>query len=180
VKAFFSEHGCRGTNRLPTMVLIAVAAGFLFHFTLRETTMNEKRHRIKPVKLARAKDLRREATVPEQLLWYRLRGRQVAGLKFRRQYVVGPYIVDFYCSEKNTAIEIDGRSHNERQEYDKERTRFPAAQGIRVLRYSNDDVIEDADAVAEAIAVALGWKDGDNNLKENGDNESGNAEIPFP
>jgi very-short-patch-repair endonuclease len=61
----------------------------------------------------RRRDLRQQATTPEQILWYALRNRQVQGLKFRRQHSIGLYVVDFYCADAQLAVEIDGDTHGE-------------------------------------------------------------------
>ena len=63
--------------------------------------------------IARARELRKKQTGPESKLWNAIRNRQLAGLKFRRQRVLGPYVVDFCCQEKKLIVELDGQSHNE-------------------------------------------------------------------
>jgi very-short-patch-repair endonuclease len=138
--------------------------------------MREKRHRIPPQKTERAKELRRESTFPERLLWSRLWGKRLAGLKFGRQHVVGAYFVDFYCAEAQLVIELDGRSHDGRAAYDRQRTEFLQREGLRVIRYSNDDVLEDVDAVAEAIARHAGWSEGGKTLPQpHPEREGGNV-----
>ncbi len=119
--------------------------------------MREKRLRIPPKQMQNARSLRKDATFPERILWSRLRAGRLAGLKFRRQVALGPYIVDFYCPAAALIIELDGRSHDGRQSEDRERTKFLEQLGLRVIRYFNDDVIGDVDAVAEAIAREAGW-----------------------
>ena len=95
-------------------------------------------------------------TPAERKLWQRLRSDQLAGYRFRRQHFVGRFIVDFFCAEASLAIEIDGDSHAERVEYDAERTAWLEKQkGWRVLRFANDDVHRNIEAVVEAITVAL-------------------------
>jgi very-short-patch-repair endonuclease len=107
-----------------------------------------------PEQLERARHLRRDATVPERLLWSRLRDGQLAGLKFRRQHTIGPFIADFYCHEFQLVIELDGDSHIGRARYDNSRTAYFHDAGIRLLRIANDDVIADIDEVLEAILRA--------------------------
>ena len=68
------------------------------------------------------KQLRANPTEPERILWTILRGRNLAGLKFRRQHPIEPYIVDFYCAEASLVIELDGQSHDDRKAYDDQRT----------------------------------------------------------
>ena len=106
--------------------------------------------------VARARDLRRELTFPERLLWSRLRSRRLFDLKFRRQHPVGPFIADFYCDEARLVVEVDGESHVGRAEADARRAAFMEARGMRLLRVTNDDVLQDLDAVLTAIARAAG------------------------
>jgi len=87
----------------------------------------------------RAKVLRRSLTAPELLLWKMLRRDQL-GLHFRRQHAVGRYILDFYCAAAKLCVEVDGPSHKQRGAYDQRRTQELSEQGIRVLRFSVDEV----------------------------------------
>ncbi|WP_420456423.1 endonuclease domain-containing protein [Rubrivirga sp.] len=102
------------------------------------------------------RELRRRATPAEKRLWRILRDRRLDGLKVRRQHPVGPYVVDFYCDAAQLAIEIDGGVHADpaRAAYDADRTRALAAASIRVLRFSNREVMEQVDVVADAILAA--------------------------
>jgi very-short-patch-repair endonuclease len=99
----------------------------------------------------RAIQLRRNTTQPEQILWSILSRRQLGGLKFRRQHPIEPYIIDFYCPRVNLAIELDGESHEGRQAYDADRERFLRNLGLRIIRVTNDDVLNNLDGVAELI-----------------------------
>jgi len=104
----------------------------------------------------RARELRKEASLPERILWQKLRGEQV-GVKFRRQHPIGPYIADFYTREAGLVVEVDGSTHQATLEaiaYDRDRDRYMQAQGLRVLRFSAGDVTRTPWAVAEAIADA--------------------------
>lgn len=103
----------------------------------------------------RAKDLRKSQTDTEKLLWRRLRNRQVGGAKFRRQYVIGNYIVDFVCLERNLVVEIDGGQHGEQASYDEKRTSYLKQQGFNVIRFWNNEVLIETDAVLEVIRKAL-------------------------
>lgn len=87
--------------------------------------------------------MRSQATEAEDLMWQILRARRFMGLKFRRQHVIAPYIVDFYCHELGLIIELDGSQHNTRDglEYDSQRTQFLEALGFRVVRYWNHEVL---------------------------------------
>jgi very-short-patch-repair endonuclease len=102
-----------------------------------------------------ARELRRELTVTEQLLWSRLRRRQVSGHKFRRQQVLGPYIVDFACLEKKLVIELDGGQHADRRRYDERRTRWLEQRGFRVLRFWDNQVLAELEGVLRTIELAL-------------------------
>ncbi len=86
--------------------------------------------------------------------WSRLKGRQLLGYKFRRQFSVGSYILDFYCPSLRLAIEIDGESHfnPEAKEYDSRRQRFIESLGISVVRFTNTDVRENLDGVLQMLA----------------------------
>jgi len=91
------------------------------------------------------------------MLWNRLRGGGLAGLKFRRQQPIGPYIVDFFCHEVSLVVEVDGRSHDERWKEDSQREAFlREQQRLQVLRVSNDDVLKETKAVLFAILLAAG------------------------
>ena len=101
--------------------------------------------------------LRSDMTGPETRLWSRLRARQLQGLKFRRQHGIGPYIVDFYCPEQSLVIEIDGDSHADADQMLKDQLRDGHFQslGLRVIRYSNDDIVKNLDGVLEDLAEKL-------------------------
>ena len=82
-----------------------------------------------------ARKLRRDATEAEKRLWARLRGRQVAGVRFRRQVPIGPYIVDFVCFANRLVVEVDGGQHAWEADGDAARTRWLGGRGFRVLRF---------------------------------------------
>ena len=107
--------------------------------------------------LARVRELRQNATDAEQLLWQLLRNRGVHDSKFRRQHPIAGYILDFYCHEAKLAIELDGSGHLEdvQAKYDDERTKLLNEQGIRVLRFWNNDVLKDPESVLNGIWLAL-------------------------
>ena len=108
---------------------------------------------VPPELLIFAKQLRQQQTDAEQLLWQVLRGRNLNGFKFRRQYPVGGYILDFYCYEASLAIELDGGGHNTEEQflYDTERTKALIGAGIKVVRFWNHDVLNSLEAVLEEI-----------------------------
>ncbi len=105
------------------------------------------------VNLVRA--MRRRMTEAERNLWEHLRLRKISGFKFRRQYEVAPYIVDFICVEESLVIEIDGAQHADAVEYDAARTEFLKLAGYRVLRFWNNEVLQNADGVVQVISEAL-------------------------
>ena len=100
--------------------------------------------------------LRNNATAAEAILWRALKGKRVEGLKFRRQFGVGPYVIDFYCPEIRLGIELDGGVHktSHTHEYDEMRSRFLAENGIRVLRFDNEVVYNNVEGIIEAIRKA--------------------------
>ncbi len=102
-----------------------------------------------------ARDLRKRSTSAEIALWQQLRGRRTHGFKFRRQHVMGPFIVDFVCLERSLVIEVDGGIHRVTEKYDADRTRWLEGRGFRVIRFSNDEVMRDEDAVIQEILKQL-------------------------
>ncbi len=109
----------------------------------------------KPRDTQRAKALRNHATPAERLLWTVLSSRKLAGCKFSRQMPVGPYFADFLCREAQLVVELDGFSHDMQQENDRRRDAFMKAEGFRVMRFTNTDVMTNLDGVAQTIAIAL-------------------------
>ena len=104
---------------------------------------------------SKARGLRQRSTDAERALWMRLRNHQLVGYKFRRQVPIGEYIVDFVCLERKVVIEVDGGHHQEQAPYDTDRTTWLESQGFQVLRFWNHEVLTDAEAVQEALLVAL-------------------------
>lgn len=103
----------------------------------------------------RARVLRGNATDAEALLWSRLRDRRLAGHKFRRQRPIGPYFADFACLEAKLVVELDGGQHVEAAGYDAARTLTMEREGFRVLRFWNNEVLTQTDAVCEQILRAV-------------------------
>ena len=97
--------------------------------------------------------LRRDMTDVERKLWLAVRDRRLAGLKFRRQATIGPYIVDFLCAEARLIVELDGGQHNE--EADAKRTALLEAEGYRVIRFWNNEVNESFEGVLAMIIQVL-------------------------
>jgi very-short-patch-repair endonuclease len=104
-----------------------------------------------------ARELRKNQTEAEELLWQLLRNRRLLGFKFRRQHQIGDYIVDFYCCEANLVIECDGTVHdqNERWHHDQKRDAYMISQGLSVLRFSNDRVLRNTANVIDEICRIL-------------------------
>jgi lysyl-tRNA synthetase class 2 len=102
-----------------------------------------------------AKRLRREPTQAESLLWQHLRNRQLQGWKFRRQFPIDKYIVDFCCAEARLVVELDGGQHVEQREHDAARTEVLSAAGYLVLRFWNNDVLANIGGVLETIVLTL-------------------------
>jgi very-short-patch-repair endonuclease len=94
-------------------------------------------------------------TEAEARVWYHLRGRELAGAKFRRQQPIGDYIVDFVCAERMLIIEIDGGHHDEQRDADADRDLFLTGKGYRVLRFWNNDVMQNIEGVQERILQEL-------------------------
>ena len=105
----------------------------------------------------RARHMRKNPTPAEAILWARLRKRQVKGFQFRRQHPIVRFIVDFYCAEAKLVVEVDGSVHDQpwHEEYDVERQQFFEKLGLRVLRFTNAQVVAETEAVIDAISEAL-------------------------
>jgi very-short-patch-repair endonuclease len=103
----------------------------------------------------RARQLRKDPTDAERVLWQKLRFWQVNGWKFRRQQPLGGYIVDFVCLQKRLIIELDGGQHADRIDYDKVRDGWLCEQGFVVLRFWNNDVLKNLDGVVATIVKNL-------------------------
>jgi very-short-patch-repair endonuclease len=105
----------------------------------------------------RERYLRQEQTEAERVLWWQLRNRRLLGWKFRRQHRVGPYFADFACLEAGLVIELDGSQHLEQVRQDMQRTARLQREGFEVLRFCNDVVLREMDAVLTAITIALAF-----------------------
>ena len=117
-----------------------------------EGLSTKKNQKIDSELLEKARDLREEATDAERRIWNKLRDRQIANAKFKRQQPIGQYIVDFCCHEGRLIVELDGGQHAQQQKkYDEKRDAFLEAQGYRVMRFWNHDVLQNTDAVLQTI-----------------------------
>jgi very-short-patch-repair endonuclease len=110
-------------------------------------------------RIEKARDLRRRMTPAEEMLWAALRDRALVGMKFRRQHVMGPYVLDFCCPAGWLVVEVDGDGHNEeeRRVYDEARTEYLRAAGYRVVRFRNEEVMNDLAGVLGRIVDEVGW-----------------------
>ena len=104
---------------------------------------------------SKARTLRQNATDAETKLWFAVRDRRLAGLKFVRQKSIGPYVADFLCRDRNLIIEVDGGQHDEQRVADDRRTRKIEALVYRVLRFWNNEVLQRIDGVMSAIFEVL-------------------------
>ena len=102
----------------------------------------------------RARELRKNMTPAERVLWQELRHNRLNGLQFRRQQIINPYIVDYYCHAKALVVEVDGDIHDLQQDYDKERSNYLITCGFRMVRVSNKEVMQDLAVVVEKIRQA--------------------------
>ncbi len=105
----------------------------------------------------RSINLRKNSTDAEKLLWGLLRDKRFMGYKFRRQHVIDGYIIDFFCTEENVGIELDGGQHNQTDtiNYDNKRTEALMRAGIRIIRFWNNDVINKTSEVLESLVDFL-------------------------
>ena len=103
---------------------------------------------------SRRKELRHNETKEEKLLWENLR-RKKLGVKFNRQYSVGPYVLDFYCVEKRLGLELDGAHHLKDKDYDKYRDEYLLLNDINILRFWNKEISVNMNKVLEKIKIEL-------------------------
>ena len=110
-------------------------------------------------KYALARTLRKNTTKEERILWQLLRNRQFFGLKFRRQFPIGKYIVDFVCESIKVVIELDGGQHNEPENIllDEERTKFIENQGYKVIRFWNSDINKNISGVYDKLLEIIDY-----------------------
>lgn len=99
----------------------------------------------------RRQKLRKNQTEAEKILWEKVRNRKLSDLKFYRQYSIGPYILDFFCPKTRVGIELDGEQHKEAKEYDKEREFFLEKAGVHIIRFWNQEIINNLEGVLKNI-----------------------------
>jgi very-short-patch-repair endonuclease len=120
---------------------------------VRGVPSNDERVRARELR-NRARQMRANPTIAEQRLWSMLRDRRLGTVKFRRQHVIAPYIVDFACLERSLIVEADGGQHADSIS-DRQRDAFLRRKGFRILRFWNNDVLENASGVFEMICAEL-------------------------
>jgi very-short-patch-repair endonuclease len=107
---------------------------------------------VSSVKMQRAKELRREMTEEEKILWKHLRANRLNELHFRRQQIIDGFIVDFYCHTAGVVVEVDGEIHEQQVEYDAERDKILSARGLLMLRFKNEEIKQELAKVLAQIA----------------------------
>jgi very-short-patch-repair endonuclease len=110
------------------------------------------------IRWTRARRLRNASTDAERRLWNQLKGRRFLDVKFRRQYPVGPYVVDFVCCELGLVVELDGGQHGETERYDARRTIALERRGYRVIRFWNNEVMRRVDDVLDELRRVVAWR----------------------
>ena len=121
----------------------------------RQMAVRNRKLERRPGAIKRARELRRSETNVEQRLWHALRDRGLLGAKFRRQVPIDRFVVDFACVEHKLVIELDGSQHAIQNEHDTFRDSVLGAKGFRVLRFWNNEVVENLEGVLESIRTAL-------------------------
>lgn len=108
-------------------------------------------------KYINVRNLRNNMTLQEIKLWHYLKNRQINNCRFRRQYPIGNYIVDFICRSKKLVIELDGSQHNEPEniKYDKERSEYLQSRGYKIIRFWNNEVNDNIEGVIQVIKENL-------------------------
>ena len=107
--------------------------------------------KVSPEMLERAKELRREMTPAEKILWKHLKANRLNGLHFRRQQVVHGYFPDFYCHQHELVVELDGGIHELQKEYDAEREEYLISLGFRIIRFKNEEITNNLKGVLQKI-----------------------------
>ena len=136
------------------------ANGYVLLIIHSFTTMNENPERkmfygAKAITFIRARNLREKMTKSEIMLWEKLRNKQLLGFRFKAQHPVDCFIADFYCHKAKLVIEVDGKIHDKKVKYDRDRTAHFNSLGIRVLRFKNEEIEKDIDQIVETILTVL-------------------------
>jgi very-short-patch-repair endonuclease len=110
--------------------------------------------RVAKEKLERAKELRREMTPAEKLLWQEVRAKKL-GVRFRRQQIIQGFIVDFYCHKASLVVEVDGDIHDLQQDEDARRQKVLREIGLTIVRFRNDEIVRELSAVVGKVKACL-------------------------
>jgi very-short-patch-repair endonuclease len=110
---------------------------------------------MKPIKKLFARQLRRDETEPEKIMWELLRNRRFLGFKFRRQHVVEGFVADFCCHQLKFIVEIDGWVHDKRKRYDNVRDEILRSKGYSIIRFKNEEVVGNLSRVCQSLEYAL-------------------------
>ena len=121
----------------------------------RDVTAIVVGQRVTAEKVQLSRELRRQMTPAERVLWTALRGGHFLGLRFRRQQVIDGFIVDFYCNSARLVVEVDGGIHEDQHGHDAARDQILAARGVRVIRFPNEDVMTNLGHALSQIATAV-------------------------
>ncbi|KAF0135324.1 MAG: DNA methylase [Candidatus Saganbacteria bacterium] len=113
---------------------------------------------MKEIKKIFARTLRKEQTKAEKIVWELLRKRKFMDLKFRRQHVIEGFILDFYCHELKLAVEIDGGIHERRKDYDEVRQEIIESEGIQIIRFTNNEIINNKRDVLNKIEKSINYR----------------------
>jgi len=108
-----------------------------------------------PSTFQKARQLRNKLTAEEDILWNRLKNKQICNVRFRRQHPINTFIVDFYCHTAKLVIELDGKIHLRTKEYDKERTHIINQFEIEVIRFSNDEINTNINKIIKQITEKI-------------------------
>jgi very-short-patch-repair endonuclease len=114
--------------------------------------------KIHVARVTHARELRKNSTNAESALWAELRNRRLCGYRFKRQHPIGPYIVDFVCLDARLVVELDGGQHQASAQYDAARTDYLNERRYSVIRFWNNQVLNELDGVKQAIFLALSAK----------------------
>ena len=114
-------------------------------------TRRQQHMRLTTTQRERSRELRSNMTDAERRLWSALRGKQLEGMRFRRQFPIGRYIADFVCLDERLIVEVDGGQHDEQRRYDGMREQWLMSRGFRVVRFWNNDVMTNLEGVVQAI-----------------------------
>ena len=114
-------------------------------------TRRQQHMRLTATQRERSRELRSNMTDAERKLWSALRGKQLEGMRFRRQFPIGRYIADFVCLDARLIVEVDGGQHDEQRRYDSMREQWLMGRGFRVVRFWNNDVMTNLEGVLQAI-----------------------------